>query len=249
MGTVPMYPTVLTNTNWQSNKGKIAKLLKGKTGIGAQLLLLEKKYKAIKWQLFDPTTGGPLPKPRTREAVDERWEQAMKARPQLDTYRKEIFAIRDKLKLLGTQWEKSKVVPASSRKHVQVTMVKAAEQFALDIKDIDDSGYVKIRQEIQRVEQVANQMLANWVKGVEKAIPLVKTTPTVAKYGEVMHQQVRGLGTAISKMPRYKNIYDTDWEKKVGDGFMRGVTDGEPVKKKVGEVETALARFKNAQRG
>jgi len=244
-----MYPTILTNTNWQSSKGKIAKLLKGKTGIGAQLLLLEKKYKAIKWQLFDPTTGGPLPKPRTREAVDERWQQALKARPQLDTYRKDIFKVRDALKTLGTQWEKSKVVPASSRKHVQINMVKAAEKFALDIKDIDDSGYVKVRAEIQRVEQVATQMLANWVKGLEGAIPKVKTTPTVAKYGEVMHQQVRGLGTAISKMPRYSAIYTRDWEKKVGDGFMRGVTDGEPVKKKVAEVEAALERFKRAQGG
>lgn len=248
MGGVPMYPAILTNANWQANKGKIAKLLKGKTGIGAELVTLQRKYNAIQWQLFDPKTGGPMPKPRTMQEVDERWEQAMKARPKLDALRKDIFAVRDKLKRLGDEWAKSKVVPASSRTHVQ-NMVRAAEQFALEIKDIDDSGYKGVRAEIQRVEQVATQMLSKWVKGVETNIPKVKTTPTVAKYGEVLHQQVRGLGTAISKMPRYKALYTTDWEKKVGDGFMRGVTDGEPVKKKVAEVEAALMRFKQAQRG
>jgi hypothetical protein len=249
MGSVPMYPTVLTNANWQSNKGKIAKLLKGKTGIGAELVALQRKYNAIKWQLFDPKVGGPLPKPRTMQEVDERWEQAMKARPQLDALRKDIFATRDKIKRLGDEWTKSKVVPAASANHLKVTMVKAAEQLAQDIKDIDDSGYKSVREEIQRVEQIATQMLAKWVKGVEGAVPKVKTTPTVAKYQEVLHQQVRGLGTAISKMPRYKAIYTSDWEKKVGDGFMSGVKDGEPVKKKVAEVEAALQRFKRAQGG
>ena len=62
-----------------------------------------------------------------------------------------------------------------------------------------------------------------------------------------MHQQVRGLGTAISRIDEFKAFHAGDkWNDMAGDGFMSGVKDGEPVKKKVEQAEKALAKLKSA---
>lgn len=243
----PVYPDVLLPANWQRHKGVIAKVFKGETGIDAALVKLKKVYEDVEWQYFVPDESGPLPKPRTYEALDQRLEQAKGKANQLEKLRKEAFGVRDLCKKTGDKWEKSIVVPKSSRVHVQKTMVDACENLALGAKSIGDVGYKRVRAEIDRVEKKAIEMFEGWVDRLEKVIPKAKATPTVDFYNKNMHQQVRGLGTAISKMPQYKKFHkEDDWNEMAGDNAMSGVTDGEQVKAQVEKVEKAFKRLKAA---
>ena len=248
MGGVPVFPVILTPANWQQEKGVVAKVFKGETGIDKLLRDLRIAYDAVEWQYFVPDFAGPLKKPRTREQLAERRQQAKGKAGQLEVFRKKCFATRDAMAKVRDSFKKSLVIPKSSALHVQ-KMMTACEQLALEAKSIDESGFERVQQEINRTEQVGLKMLNDWIKGVETNLPKVQKELTVAKYNEVLHQQVRGVGTAISKIPRYKAVYDRDWADMVGDGFMSNVKDGQPVAAKLKEVDDALDRLKIAMRG
>lgn len=248
MGGKPVYPDTLTNRHWQKQKGIVAKVVKGETGIGAALDRLEKAFKAVEWGYFDPRDAEKMKKPRTSEALAERLEIAKTKGNQLENVRKEAFKVRDLCKAVGDKWAKSTVVPKSSRVHVQVTMVNAANQLALDIKSIDDTGYKAVQAEIDRVEKAANQMFEGWVDRLAKVIPQAKKNPTRDFYSKNMHQQVRGLSTAISKMEKYKKYHkQDDWNLLAGDRALEN-KDGEEMLKHIDKVEDALKKIQAAMR-
>ena len=58
----PDYPAILTKTNWDKNKGVVAKMA-GATGVGDALSKLEAAYKAVDWKKFEIATTS-----RTRSA-------------------------------------------------------------------------------------------------------------------------------------------------------------------------------------
>jgi len=248
MGGKPVWPNILIAANWQKQKGVIAKVFKGETGVDKLLRDLRKAFDDVEWQYFVPDEAGPLKKPRTREQLEERRRQAQGKGSQLEAFRKKCFSTRDGLTKVRDSFKKSLVIPKSSRIHVE-NMMAACEQLALEAKSIDESGFERVLQEIIRTEATGLKMLNNWIKGVETNLPKVQQELTVAKYKEVLHQQVRGVGTAISKIPRYKALYDKDWADKVGDGFMSNVKDGPPVTAKLKEIDEALDRLKVAMRG
>jgi hypothetical protein len=243
---IPLYQPILTDGDWQRQKGIVAKVVKGETGIGAALIKLKAAYDKVPWQYFDPTYAGPMPKPRTRPELETRLKEAKAKGNLLEEFRKLCFTTRDLCKKVADDWKKNIVVPKSSREHVE-KICKELENLALNTKSIGMDGFERCEQEIIRVEATAKQMVKGWVDRLGAVIPKVKTTPTVKFYKDNMHQQVRGLGTAISKIDEYKKFYTGDgWDKMVGDGFMSGVTDGEPVKKKVADVEKAYGKIKSA---
>ena len=58
--TPPAYPAVLTKTNWDKNKGVVAKMA-GATGVGDALSKLETAYKAVDWKKFQIAANKPNP--------------------------------------------------------------------------------------------------------------------------------------------------------------------------------------------
>lgn len=56
----PDYPTVLTKSNWDKNKGVVAKMA-GATGVGEALAKLESAYKAVDWKKFEIAANKPSP--------------------------------------------------------------------------------------------------------------------------------------------------------------------------------------------
>ena len=243
---VPPIPDVLTNAVWQRNKGNVAKVFKGETGIGALLIELDRRYKAVHWGYFDPRIStATLPKPQTRGDLAARRQQANGHNNELELVRAQCRVVQTACTTLAAKWKKSVLVPSSTRKIVE-DMGVAADHLAVSLRSIGEEGYEAVEAEITRREHTANQMLeTTWVVKLKAAIILVKATPTVAKYKEVMHQKVRGMGTALSQIPDYRALYDHDWAAKVGDGFMTGVADGAPVTHKVVEVEAALGRYEH----
>jgi hypothetical protein len=56
----PDYPAVLTKTNWDKNKGVVAKMA-GATGVGDALSKLEAAYKGVDWKKFEIAANKPNP--------------------------------------------------------------------------------------------------------------------------------------------------------------------------------------------
>ncbi len=58
--TRPAYPAVLTKSNWDKNKGIVAKMA-GATGVGEALAKLESAFNAVDWKKFEIAANKPNP--------------------------------------------------------------------------------------------------------------------------------------------------------------------------------------------
>src|ERR1051325_2947629 len=116
--TIP-YPAILTDANWQKEKGIVAKIVVKETGIGALMKALKDTFDGVDWNKFDPYATLVATKDRTPENIDKCFEIAKTEATKLEGVRKAAFALRDRAKVLATEWSKSKVIPSSSRKHLE----------------------------------------------------------------------------------------------------------------------------------
>jgi len=246
MAHLPIYPNLLRRAHWKAHKGTVANVVKGETGTGAKLDALYTKFEAVEWQYWFPLSGGKLKKPQTEDQLDARILAGKYNQSQLTKLRAEIAAVRQHCVTLGSKWDRSKVVPAGTVQHVKVKMVAACDVLDQAVEDAAEGDYDQLRADIQRVQAMAQAQIKQAIKDLKKHLPAVKATPTVEVYKAGLHNGVRGLGAALSKMPVYRTLYENDWEDKAGDGYMRGVKDGKPVKAKVAEIEAALLRLKQA---
>jgi len=245
---VPIIPVVLRIDSWKRHKDIITGVFKGETGIGQALRNIKLAYEAVQWQYFDPHVGGPLPKPRTLEALEARYDDIKDKKGQLTNLKGKIATARGLCQSFGDKWERSAVVPKATRVHVQTTMTDACDDFVVALDNIGDDGYDIVRQEIIRVNKMAAELLTGWVNKVRAAIPQVKEDPTVDNYHELLHDHMRGLGTSLSKISKYKDFYDDTWNEMTEDSFMAGVKDGKPVGAKLAQVEAALKQLKTAMK-
>jgi hypothetical protein len=62
-------PPILTKSNWDKQKGIIAKIGVGKTGIGEQMEVVKKTFTVVNWHLLDAYTLFPEAKPAKPESV------------------------------------------------------------------------------------------------------------------------------------------------------------------------------------
>jgi hypothetical protein len=121
----PAYPAVLTQADWNKQKGIFAKLFKEDTGLGRHLAQLEKNYKAIQWQLWYPWEKRTLGAVETQAELDLRLKLAAQKQSQLNNFREELKDVENICDGIGAKWAKSKVVPASAVKHVSVKIPAA----------------------------------------------------------------------------------------------------------------------------
>ena len=151
--TKPTIPVILTDANWQKQKGILAKA-HGETGIGELMKKLAAAFNNVDWPLFD--TSSISPADLTPEKIRKLGEQAFKE------YRVGIagktrdaaLALSRQAHSVTTEWEKSSTIPASSRKHVK-TIETEALNFATAMRDFTDwqKDYEDILDQIERKQQ------------------------------------------------------------------------------------------------
>jgi hypothetical protein len=243
--TIP-YPAILTDANWQKEKGIVAKVVKKETGIGALMKTLKGTFDAVDWNKFDPYDLLPATKDRTPENIDKAFAVAKTEAVKLESIRKAAFTLRDRAKTLAAEWAKSKLIPSSSRKHLEA-VAAACENLALQCKSPDAGLFKKMRDENAANEAKGRQMLATWIASIKTGFSAVTANPTYETYNAKMYQKVRGLGTAIGNIPQYK----PKWSPIFGNaGFSKGdyiaqTDSGDALKKKVKPIMDNLARFES----
>jgi hypothetical protein len=243
--TIP-YPPILTDANWQKEKGVVAKVVKKETGIGALMKTLKSTFDAVDWNKFDPYATLVNTSQRTPENIDKCFQVAKTEAAKLESIRKAAFALRDRAKTLAAEWAKSKIIPASSRKHLEAVGA-ACENLAVQCKSPDAGLFKKMRDEMAANEAKGRQMLATWIAAIKTGFAAVNSNPTYETYNAKMYQKVRGLGTAVGNIPQYK----PKWSPIFGNaGYAKGDyigkdDSGEGLKKKLKPIMTHLAQFES----
>jgi len=217
----PVIPEILTDKNWQKNKGLIAKS-QGETGISVLMRKLATDYVRVNWKLFSPATSIPAAERdlyRMRETMKEA-EQA-KTGP-CDKVAKSAIALSQAAAKLAHEWEKSKLIPASSRKHAK-NVADAAADFAVDVTD-SAKLFCEIEEELalaQKNAELAHAVGERFGKPADIALSAVmkaaKQKPFVHAdvlrvYNDNLKLKLLVLAAAsegIAKRPGLK----ADWEK------------------------------------
>jgi hypothetical protein len=122
---IPKYPPELTQAQWNTNKGLIAKASAGATGLGPLMLQCEALYKAVAWNKFDVTkvlAGG-----ATGEQAQEGYKAAYNEFAQKVTpLVKKVTELHNKSVTIEATFLKSKLIPKSTTAYV--TKVKTTSQ-------------------------------------------------------------------------------------------------------------------------
>jgi hypothetical protein len=150
MSSVPTYPQILTNRDWQRHKGVLAKFFKRATGVGDLLDKLDREWQRVDWQIFDPTLPGTRQLPRTSRELDERRRLANASRGVVQRIHDKADQLGKELRQLVTEqgWARSHLIPRSTRDHVERDMVRAAETLAVGLKSMNEAPFDVLQKKI-----------------------------------------------------------------------------------------------------
>jgi len=235
-------PEILTDKNWQKQKGLIAKA-HGETGIGELMKKLATAFNDVDWQAFNvmETTNATT---RTLDNLARLKTLAKAQFPKLNNYHDAALVLYRQANKIAAEWKNSKTIPSSSRKHVE-NIATNAINLATAIKSFKwDQDFNDLYAQLARAEQVATNMLSGYIKGVKNALVIVNKDPTFECYQKHMHQQVRGLGTNIRSIASLKS---TDWGKRIvelsSDGFARDADTPEKIKALLVKIAKFIKEF------
>src|SRR5258708_2127467 len=112
---IPKIPPILTETEWNKNKGAMAKLA-GETGIGALMTQVKKDYDAVHWGFFDvhrvlPTRVSPEVDKHALETAKAEYQHAA---PLL----KALTELENKANSTRTKFAANKLLPKASTEYV-----------------------------------------------------------------------------------------------------------------------------------
>ncbi len=180
---VPKYPDILTDANWNKNKGLLAKAA-GETGVGAQMKVVQAKFKEIKWEMFDVRTalkGG--------ANADEAALALGAAKGAYEKRVKPLIAEVDKLAKKAEDAEKkfkaAKTIPKSSAEHAAkveaaarllsaqlktVSAEFAAFEKVVAASTVEDAIGAAWFDRLARVRFYANSDVIQWTRTLDLAI-------------------------------------------------------------------------------
>lgn len=113
---IPKYPDILTQTNWNKNKGLFAKAA-GETGLGALMQQTETLYKDVDWNKFDVNKA--LAGGATGAAAQEAYQDAYNEfNKKVKPFAAKVAELQNKAAVTETKFKASRTIPSSSTAHV-----------------------------------------------------------------------------------------------------------------------------------
>lgn len=143
MTTVPTYDPMLTQKNWDKNKGSLAKMA-GYTGMGDALRTLEADYKKVDWTVFDMQVLFPRgSKDFTLPKLEKAMEAAVKDAKAGAAAKLRASALETRDTALKTEkdYKANKLVPKAATA-LCASIAKAAEQLSVAANANSVGGYV-----------------------------------------------------------------------------------------------------------
>lgn len=246
MLTPPPIPVILTKANWDKEKGVIAKMA-GETGIGEAMKQMAIAYGAVDWAKFDAKKQ--LNAVKQMSVIDAAADASVNEyKTKVEKLREKVKELRDLATKTEADFKKKPLIPSSSTKHVGkvaneadifwITLKGNSQFFTDSQKTFEDD-----RKALQVKIDLANKVIAGYIKSLSNDAKDVISTPTVEQYkGEAtkgFHQGVRGLSAALKLQTAPKlQKFQSEWNDFVVDSYLP--KKDEDVKPKVIEVITKL---------
>jgi hypothetical protein len=253
--TIPVWPAVLTDKDWQKKKGPIAKLAT-KTGIGTKMTAVQKEFAKIKWEKFEASQ---IPPNQKHEATILKYRQAAEDhyKTAVEPVRTELLKLADLAGKQALAWKKNRLIPSAVTKHAE-TVSAEAKKLAGEIKSNGPFMLDRIPQFNKLIEQSKQKAkleiakLEDAITNLEKALGEAARTPTKSFWADDMHnsahQRCRSMCNAIRNIPPLHAKYWKTWQP-FGDEYHKDAPDGPPAEttamtKKIHTVQRELATFK-----
>lgn len=237
------YPPILTNGNWQKQKGLIAKVVAGETGIGAALTKLQAGFGAIDQSKLSAAGWGKLHNP---EEVDEALKQAKGYyTSKVEPFRKQCFEVASLARKREEEFKKSSKIPASSRKHVG-EIAQAASNLGTEFKSLDKefAGFETKKKQLEQQIEGQKQLIRPNIGKLENGCKATLANPTGAEWTKSMTQQCRSIANGIKVVPEWNKLFWGTWAKLDGLQVGEAETDANLIKAEVQKVQKALGELK-----
>ena len=218
-----VYPTELTDADWQKKKGRLGKLTS--TGLGAVLKSAEAAWKKVDVNQLNPA----MTPSKTREQLAEKVKAcktyyASKVVPISKEMDNIVKAAKD------AQAKLNKAVTGKSAAKAAAAVQKAAETFRVSLKSVDLQAAIdKVLADIKRKEDLAAKNLAPMLKQFAASSKVFLSKPSKASWGDNIKQQGRSVSNQIAQLPAYRDEFWKDWVKLKGfDLGTIGIDSDEP---------------------
>ncbi len=146
----PQLPAILTESDWERNKGTIAKMA-GETGIGAALKNVKRAYDAVDWKKFDAAIAcksADAPSDIDRALT----ELANEFRGKVEPLRNELAKVHDLGNKVATKFKSNKLIPSSSTEHVTKLAMAAMQLMAqLKVLSTPSADFAKAKEKLSVV--------------------------------------------------------------------------------------------------
>lgn len=180
---IPKYPAVLTEANWNKNKGLLAKVA-GETGVGAQMKVVKARFDDVKWEMFDVRTalkGGATADEATLALSAAKGAYEKRVKPLIV----EIDKLARKAEDAEKKFKAAKTIPKSSTEHAakvktaarllsaQVKAVNgefAAFEKVVSTATVEDAIGAAWFERLARVSFYKNTDVLEWTRTLELAI-------------------------------------------------------------------------------
>ncbi|MCY2996122.1 MAG: hypothetical protein NTY19_50975 [Planctomycetota bacterium] len=158
------FPKILTDKDWQKQKGVLAKLSVGETGIGAQMKKVDALFNKVDWTKF---YAAAIAAKQSKAVAVEQLKKQME-----EEFKKSVIPIRPELKKLEdlardaeVVFKKGKLIPKSSTAHVK-EIAETAKQFSV-VLQLSSPYFIQVQKEfdvLARLQQDANGLLEEKVQ-------------------------------------------------------------------------------------
>lgn len=137
----PALPDTLKKANWDKQKGIVAKLVKGETGIGGALDGLLAVYDQVPWEKVDDAAIARAKGPEDLKKFFEGGKVVLAG--QIEVFRKKSFEVGNLAKKVAEDFKKNKLVPKSSTEYL-LKMSDGASNFATTMRDAAMASLKKV---------------------------------------------------------------------------------------------------------
>jgi hypothetical protein len=244
-----IYPEILTQDDWQSKKGTIAKMA-GKTGVGDAMAALQKAYEKTNWRIFDPYLALPSNREmQTREALKMVIKNAQ-AEYKINVKGGIVPALRElrkKVTKAKSDFEKSKVIPKKAAEHAArvLAAIDRLEEEVSEATLVDElkKGIEHKLEDIAQAEKMFKGLkdkLKFYLLAVAKDM---KTVKTKEQFAACWSENIRGVGTTLPALSKQFGLEEEHklWRHFASDGF-KPLTDQE-VAAKFEEMRPVVRRI------
>jgi hypothetical protein len=128
----PAYPEILTSTKWDKEKGILAKVFKGETGVGAALIDLKKHYDEVPWDTLDEKAMIAAVEPGDADKLLEDGKACLNG--PIETARKKAVDASRVASKAAEDMKKVLLAPKSTREYL-TKMSNAAVNFSAMMRD------------------------------------------------------------------------------------------------------------------